>query len=560
MSPSRGRRAFVAITILITACSGEGTSPSSTDAPSSTTGTTGSTETTTAPAPADDRLFTAPAATGPIDSFTWATGFEAVSLDPLYSWNYPENTILPNMCETVLQMTPDLQLEPGLASDVDISDPLAVVLTIRDGVTFWNGNEMTADDVAFSLARHADPANGSYLGAFWSRVSSVDVTGDNEVTVTLREPDALFWRTLAMAGGAVGERATIEAKGAEYGTPAGGVMCTGPYEFTSWEAGGELVMTRYEGYWNTDLPRWAGEVRIRAVADDAALVNALSTGEIDGTFVTPVSGIESLVSAGAGAFFPGTSTLTHMLIPSLDGPLGDVRLRKALSLALDRSLITEAAWGGYGEPAFSVAAPLTWGYEEDSFAAAYDAIGISPTADLEAAKALVAEVGDVPAMTVWAAAESPSLVTTANYIADVGAEIGLTFNVETVPIQTYSNWVYDPASREATDIFQTTWWTDVPDPLQALWPLVEPNGYYNYYSYDNPAVVADLTAAFAAADDAARAELVISAQQAMFGDDMMWIPLVNLATPTFMGSRITGGPVGLPAYLYVPWAAYVGAP
>jgi ABC-type transport system substrate-binding protein len=82
----------------------------------------------------------------------------------------------------------------------------------------------------------------------------------------------------------------------------------------------------------------------------------------------------------------------------------------------------------------------------------------------------------------------------------------------------------------------------------------------NYNDYRNPAAVRPLTKALAEGDDDARARLVTEAQRVMFAEDMMWIPLVNVATPTWMSKRITGGPVGLPGAFYTPWAAYVGAP
>ena len=65
----------------------------------------------------------APPAKGEIDRFTWALPFQAASLDPIKSWSYPENTILANLCESVVHVTPELRLEPGLASRVDISRP-----------------------------------------------------------------------------------------------------------------------------------------------------------------------------------------------------------------------------------------------------------------------------------------------------------------------------------------------------------------------------------------------------------------------------------------------------
>ena len=503
----------------------------------------------------------APPAKGEIDGFTWALPFEATSLDPIRSWNYPENTILANLCESVVRLTPELRLEPGLASGIDTSDPTKVVLTLRDGVTFWDGSPMTAEDVAFSLNRNLRPDLGGYFAAFWRNVGSVAATGPFEVTIALKRPDVLLWKTLAMAGGAVSRKAYVERQGKAYGTPKGGLMCTGPFRLDRWTPGRSVVLTRRDGYWNPQLRPKAGRVELRAVADQAALTNALLTGEIDGTFYTPVAAIDRLEASGAGTLYRGESTLAQMAIPRLEGPLGDVRIRKALSMALDRSVIGQQVWGGAATPLSSIATRTTWGYAREVFADAYDGLGIEPTGDLEAARALVRDAG-VPTetITVWSSAERREANTAANYIADVGKQLGLNMKVQTVPIQVYSTWLYDPTVRARTDLALTVWWTDVAEPLQALWAIVEPEGLTNYNGYRNPAAVEPLTKAFAEADDAARARLVTQAQHVMFAEDMMWIPLVNVATPTWMSKRITGGPVGLPGALYTPWAAHVGAP
>jgi peptide/nickel transport system substrate-binding protein len=504
---------------------------------------------------------TSPPAKDGIDGFTWALPFEAASLDPIRSWSYPENTILANLCESVVHLTPELKLEPGLASKVDTSDPTKVVLTVRDGVRFWDGSPMTAEDVAFSLNRNLQPDLGGYFAPFWRNVGSVAVTGPSEVTITLERADVLFWKVLSTATGAVSKQAYVKGKGKAYGTPKGGLMCTGPFKLDRWTPGQSVVLSRSDGYWNPQLRPKAGRVELRAVADQAALTNALLTGEIDGTFFTPVAAIDRLETSGAGTLYRGESTLAQMLVPRLDGPLGDVRIRRALSMALDRTVISQRVWDGAATPLSSIVTPTTWGYARDAFADAYQELGIKPTADLEAARALVRQAGaPTRTITVWSSAERREANTTANYIADVGRQIGLKMKVRTVPIQEYATWAYDPAVRARTDLALTLWWTDVAEPLQALWPIAEPGGASNYNRYGNPAAVQPLTRAFAEADDAARARLVTQAQRVMFAEDMMWIPLVNTATLTWMSKRITGGPVGVPGAFYTPWAAYVGAP
>jgi peptide/nickel transport system substrate-binding protein len=435
------------------------------------------------------------------------------------------------------------------------------VLTVRDGARFWDGSVMTAEDVAFSLNRNLQPELGGYFGAFWRNVGSVAVTGPSEVTVTLKQPDVLFWKILSMASGAVSKQAYVKGKGKAYGTPKGGLMCTGPFKLDRWSPGQSVVISRSDGYWNPRLRPKARRVELRAVADQAALTNGLLTGEIDGTFHTPVAAIDRLQASGSGTLYRGASTLAQLLIPRLDGPLGDARIRKALSMALDRTVISQRVWDGAAAPLSSIATPTTWGYARDVFATAANELGIRPTADLAAAKALVQQAG-VPAgtITVWSSAERREANMTANYVADVGRQLGLRMKVRTVPIQEYATWAYDPAVRAKTDLALTLWWTDVAEPLQALWPVVEPGGGTNYNGYRNPAAVQPLASAFAETDDTARARLVTQAQRVMFADDMMMIPLVNVATLTWMGRRITGGPVGLPGAFYTPWAASVGAP
>jgi ABC-type transport system substrate-binding protein len=137
-----------------------------------------------------------------------------------------------------------------------------------------------------------------------------------------------------------------------------------------------------------------------------------------------------------------------------------VRIRKALSMALDRTVISERVWGGAATPLSSIATPTTWGYARETFATASQELGIEPTADLEAAKALVRQAGVPPAtITVWSSAERREASTTANYIADVGRQLGLKMKVRTVRLQEYATWAYDPAVRARTDLALTLWWT-----------------------------------------------------------------------------------------------------
>ena len=158
----RLRHAPTAITItlalLLAACAGGGDDGRATQAVSS---------------PSGGWTVQAPAAKGELDSFTWALPYEAATLDPIKSWSYPENTILANLCESVVHLTPELKLEPGLASKVDTSDPKKVVLTVRNGVRFWDGSVMTAEDVGSASTgtfNRSWAATSVRSGATWTRL------------------------------------------------------------------------------------------------------------------------------------------------------------------------------------------------------------------------------------------------------------------------------------------------------------------------------------------------------------------------------------------------------
>ncbi len=123
-----------------------------------------------------DLATTTKPASGGLDQATWDLPFgEPASIDPIKSFNYPENTVVANLCEGLMQVRPDFTVAPNLASKVEQPDATTYVYTLRDGVKFWNGDPMTADDVVYSVGRQLDPKEGSYwAGSVTGNIASVD--------------------------------------------------------------------------------------------------------------------------------------------------------------------------------------------------------------------------------------------------------------------------------------------------------------------------------------------------------------------------------------------------
>src|SRR6516162_10533679 len=146
--------------------------------------------------PTKGLVATTPAGTKPVGSVTWAVYRDVNSLDPIFAFDYPENTADSLMCESLLRQTPDGALVPGLAS-MSQPAPTRLVFTIRPGVTFWDGHPVTPADVVYSLDRDRDVRLGGYYVIIFDRVRSIAATGARQVTITLTQPD--YWLPEQMA-------------------------------------------------------------------------------------------------------------------------------------------------------------------------------------------------------------------------------------------------------------------------------------------------------------------------------------------------------------------------
>ena len=500
-----------------------------------------------------DLVTTTPPGSGELDTLAWNLPYEPLSIDAMRSFNYAENTVIANMCESLLRLTPDLRIEPGLAERVDKPDQLTQVYTLRSDVSFWDGNPMTADDVAYSLNRQLNPDNGSYFAGYYAKVDSIAATGPRQVTVRFSEPDALFEQAMATAAGAISAQAFTERAGEAYGTPQTGVMCTGPFKFDSWAPGRDLALARNDGYWDASLRPHAERIEFSFIADESTAVNALRSGEVDGQFFyLPPAGLIQLQKDDGLTLNYGKSLVYYALIAANDsGPLADVRVRQALSAIVDRSAIASVVLQGAALPAPTLAGPDYWGYAKDAFAAAYADHDTKP--DPQRAKQLLAEANIHEPIVIGIQGSSAVHEQTANVMQAAARELGLDIRTKVIPVEQFGNLYNDATAREGLDGFFTTWYGNVPDPLEAYSMFID-GGTNNYGGYT--AVSDQVNEAVATLDPAERAKRVIAIQDQV-SKDVPWTPLVSLPTILVQNARVSGATASI-AYLYYPWAATVG--
>ncbi|GLX00481.1 ABC transporter substrate-binding protein [Microtetraspora sp. NBRC 16547] len=496
-----------------------------------------------------------PPAKGPVDSVTWSLYAEPQSLDYAYAFDYHPNTVLANVCEQLMRITPDLKVEPGLASAAANPDPKRWVYTIRDGVKFHDGSTLTADDVVASLRRHIDPKVGSYWISAYMNVKSVEKTGPMEVTVHLKKPDQLFNEEMGTSAGTVESAAWLAKEG--YGTPDVGVNCTGPFALESWQKGQALNFKKFDGYWDSSLAPKVNTLKMVFIPDPAARVNALLSGEVDGGYLLPPPGFPKLRTAGTGTLYFGPNTTAVNLIPTdLKGTLGDLKVRRALSMALDREGIIKAAAGGVATPAKAPAAIGAWGIAPEA-AKDYYAKLPALTRDVAGAKKLIEEAGATGKKVVIATSTlSPEIGVIANAVQSAGQAIGLKVELKAVAPEAYTALFSDEKAREGIDLVMTIWYNSTPDPLE-FYGILETGNFANYGGYSNPEYDALVDEANAQADPAARAEVIAKLQEIAVRD-VIWIPLYEVPHSMFLNKRLTGAPTSI-AQLMFPWAARLGS-
>ncbi len=306
---------------------------------------------------------------------------EPGSLDPHRTDDTATRNVFENVYDTLLAWSPEGELLPSLATEWTTEGDTVYTFTLRDDVTFHSGAPFTAEDVVFTIQRIQDPATASPWAGDFASVESVEAVDDHTVRFTLSEPFAPFLSSLARSFIGIMSHTTL----ADGGDPSVTVDGTGPFRFVEYLPGQRLVMERNDHYWKSGLPYLDG-LQWAYFPDPTSLVNALRTGVVDWTGVVPANDVEALRAEGFDIVGGLATNFRGLYFNTTVAPFDDARVRRAISLALGRQDIVDLAFLGVGgEPIIgSPLPPSSW---------AYGTFGEQPTADIEGARALLAEAG-----------------------------------------------------------------------------------------------------------------------------------------------------------------------
>lgn len=361
------------------------------------------------------------------------------STDPGINRDANSDAVVAHLVEGLVGYRDDATVAPLLAESVVVSDDgLTYTFSLREGVTFSNGEALTSADVLFAWDRYTNPESGwrclpDVNGEGVANVTNVEAPDASTVVFTLEEPSALFLATLARTdcgGTGIYHSASLDADG-NWVEPIG----TGPFTLGEWQTGQYIELQANPAYNAIDgvIDGHVGDktplvetVRFVIVPDDSAAKAALYSGDID---VIPDVNNADVAEFGDNADIdlqsvPGMG-LTALLFQTQDPVLSDVRIREALMLSLDLTQIAEVISEGQAKASFSVI-PQPSPYFSDAQAQV-------PARDLEKAQALLAEAGYAGEPITWLTTEFyPQLFSAAVLVQAMALEAGINVQIETL--------------------------------------------------------------------------------------------------------------------------------
>ena len=256
---------------------------------------------------------------------------------------------------------------PGLAESWEISDDgLTYTFHIREGMSFHDGEPVTADAIVRSMTRPTNPEDPSYIEGMYmygnqgtSNWESIEASDDHTIVLQLMQPNATQLLVFSRPDGAIISPKAMD----EYGTEVGlNMSMAGPYKIERFTPGQEAVLVANEDYW-AGRP-YIDQIVIRAYPDEAGILAALEAGEIDMTLYAPFTSVPRLQNSDSIRVEVGAPLVDLFAGANVSmAPLDNLLVRQAVNYALDRETLIEAGLNGFAQMPASLLGPLDLGFD-----------------------------------------------------------------------------------------------------------------------------------------------------------------------------------------------------
>ena len=483
-------------------------------------------------------------------------GPDPETVDPALNRAVDGGNMILHAFEGLLTLDENGQLKEGQAESWETSeDGLTWTFHLRDGLKWSDGTDLTAKDFVYSWQRVCDPNVAApyaetvlgmvkgYDEAIAGDITKLDVQAPDEktVVVNLANPCSYFGELAAFATLNPVQQATVEANGDAWATSADTYISNGPFMMTEWVPGSHITFSKNPNYWNAEAIK-LDKLEFELIEDSNAAYSAYTSGEVDMIKDVPTEEIPSL--QGNDDFHIDPIIGTYYISLNLQKEyFQDARVRKALSLAIDRNYVANTLMQGTYSPASAIVGPGWLDTDGSSFAE--NANGGTPyidndnfDANLEEAKKLLEEAGypngeGFPQIE-YTTNDAGYHKVVAEYLQQAWAAIGIDLKVNIVEWASFT-----PMRRNGEfDVARNGWVGDYTDPSNILELFCTTNGN-NDGKYTNADFDAAIEDSRATTDAATRSADLHKAEDTLM-NDAGCIPIAYYNDFWLQSSKITG--------------------
>ncbi len=324
-------------------------------------------------------------------TLTRAMTAEPTSMDPQGAANSGLNLVLPYLFDTLVTRTREGKFTGHLAESWQLSpDGKAIDMKLKSGIKFHDGSPLNATAVAFTFDRFKKVGDKSPIAANVKEISRIEALDDLTVRFSFEKPTATIWSTLAMPYAGILSPTAVQAAGDDFGSKPVG---TGPFKLGEWKRGVSITMVRNPDYnWGPAEVTNKGPVKLdklvyKLIPDANTQLSALQSGDVDVIFITEPTFLDKVKNDKSLQLEPiNLDSLIYLGYNCAKPPFDEVKVRQALSYAVDKTDIVKTALGGFGIEAGTPLPPSLLGYDQGlkSYGQGYDPAK---------ARALLAEAG-----------------------------------------------------------------------------------------------------------------------------------------------------------------------
>ena len=438
------------------------------------------------------------------------------------------------------------KIVPSLAESWDISDDgLEYTFHLRQGVKFHNGNDFTAEDVAYTFHRMLTVEGGvntefidqikgadELLAGETDTLEGVEVVDDYTIKVTLKEPFAGFLASISSPGVSIYDSEATEAAGDQFGMDPAVTVGTGPFEFSSWSFNNQLVLIRNEDYWKgaSGLPG----VVIKIIPDTETQSMMFESGELDILDLDyAADSVDRFTETYPDQIVQGPRVgIVYFTMNFNKEPFQDVRVRKAVQMSIDRQAILDALYGGRGQVEQGIFPHGLIGFNPDQEEIKYDP---------EAAKALLAEAGYADGFDMEIAADSSAsdtMTMALEIVSDQLAEVGIRAEIKNYD---ESTWLETRKSGELGS-FMSTWSADYNDPDNFIYTFFgnEEKTRIRSINYPDTEVMERVAKARTIVNEDERLAEYKALEEKLIHEDAAWVPMFSRLHLFAVSKRVQG--------------------